>query len=301
MSELQKSLEVQIQVNKDLKSKVKEVKSKAKQEKQELTLAIREIELTVKQQQLSYQGEKLSSLKAIQKLEAENLNLLSLTKFTQEPQLNKNNRMEGLNKTLAKEKEDLLNESLKIRVDYEQSVKELRTIYDLENIGLRKSVDELQGKLRNSANIIEELKEKASKMIETQTDELECQVEYFKELYLNAFKNNLSTVKLTDSCDRQKLLNVIQKFELKNSKLLLELEKNHFEAKRAKMDLLKFQDQYAENEKNLKNEIKVLIGKLMKAKNKLGINSGFKGNMERDILSTRSISSNRSRNNLSYD
>ena len=300
MSELQKRLEIQIQVNKELKAKIKELKIKAKQEKQELNLAMREIELTLKQQQLFFQGEKLNSLKTIQKLEAENSNLLNLAKITQKPEISQKTRIEGLNKSFAKEKEELLNETFKIREDYEHSFKELKAIYDNENFGLRKSIDELQSKLKNSLNIIEELKEKGSEMIESQTDELECQVEYFKELYLNAFKNNLSKVKFNDSCDRQKLENLIQKFELENSKLSLELEKNQFDAKRAKMDLLRFKGLYAENEKNLKNEIKILIGKLMKAKNKLGINEEFRESLKRDVLSNRSISSNKSRNNLSY-
>ena len=300
MSELQKRLEIQIQENKELKLQVKEVKTKADQEKQELNLAIRELELTMKQQKLTYEGEKLTLLGNIQKLEGENFNLVNFTKMTQKPETSQKIQIEGLNKSFAREKEELLNECKKNREDYEKSIKELKTVYENENLGLRRTINELQSKLKASLDTIDELKDKGNEMIETRTDELECQIEYYKELYLNANKNNVNKANLAESCEKQKLLNEIENLELQNSKLSLELEKNQLEVKRAKMDLLKFQDKYAENERNLKNEIKILIGKLMKAKSKLGNDAEYRETLRRDNLTNRSNSSNRSRNNLSY-
>jgi hypothetical protein len=277
------------------------VKKKFEQEKQELNLAVRESELLMKQQKISFEGEKLQLLGTIQKLEGENFTLSNLSKYSQKPSSDLQKfQLQDLSKSFAKEKEELQNDSKRIREDYEKSIHELKSLYENENQNLRKTVSELQSKLKSSLLLIDELKDKGSELIDSRTDELECQIEYYKELYLNANKTLSNKGSLAETVERQKFLNEIENLTLQNSKISLELEKAQLEVKKQKMELLRFQDKYCENERNLKNEIKILIGKLMKAKSKLGSENEFRETMRRENLTNRSNSSNRSRNNLSY-
>lgn len=296
LTEQQKTISHLTQENNDLKSKLKEVHQKSEQEKQELSLSIRELDLTMKQQKITFEGEKLQLLGSIQKLEAENFNLSNLAKLSKQSSSDSQKlQILDLSKSYAKEKEELIQENKKLRDDWDKSIVELKNVYETENLNLRKSLNEVQVKLKNSLGVIEELRESRNEMIENRTDELECQVEYYKDLYLNANSKN----SFVESCEKQKMQAEIDSLALQNSKLNVELEKTQLDVKRLKMELSKTQEKYWENERNLKNEIKILIGKLMKAKSKLN-NEELRETMRRENFSNRSNSSNRSKNNLSY-
>lgn len=248
----------------------------------------------MKQQKITFEGERLQLLGSIQKLEAENFNLSNLAKISKQSSTdNQKSQILNLSKSYAKEKEELVQENKKLREDWDKSIVELRTVYESENLNLRKHLNEVQAKLKNSLSLIEELKESRNQIIDNRTDELECQVEYYKDLYLNS-KNSF-----VESCERQKMQSEVENLNLQNSKLGLELEKTQLELKRQKMELAKMQEKYLENERNLKNEIKILIGKLMKAKSKLG-NEEMRETLRREHFANRSNSSNRSKNNLSH-
>jgi hypothetical protein len=262
----------------------------------------KETELALKQQKVAFEWEKINFLAAIQKLEAENTSLSNAAKLkTIEKQTQNENQKYQVSeqqKAFAIEKENLLKENKKIREDSEKALIELKTIYESENEGLRAQIKEQQKKMRVHLNKIEELKEQSSEFMEIKNEELECQVEYYKQLYLTSNKGN-DTVKSTlDSNEKQKMLGIIQNLNMQKDKLQVELENSQLEVKKVKIDLAKSQEKYWENERNLKNEIKILIGKLMKAKSKLLTEIDLKETSKTNF--NRSSSSSRSKNPLYY-
>ena len=58
--------------------------------------------------------------------------------------------------------------------------------------------------------VIEELKDQSSDFIEIRNQELECQIEYYKELYLNSTKNAVQQKNLLESGEKQRFLDNIE-------------------------------------------------------------------------------------------
>ena len=294
------------QENSELKLKIKEINNSFEQEKLEITLNQREIELTIKQQKVNFDGERLQLLGTIQKLESEIFKLSNSAKLKSYEKQNLNdtqkNYISDLQKSFATEKEELIRENKKIREDSEKSLNELKALYENEKDGLRKTIKDLQKKLKNNLDVIEELKDQSSDFIEIRNQELECQIEYYKELYLNSTKNAAQQKNLLESGEKQRFLDNIEILHMQNDKIQLELEKSQLEVKKLKMDINKNQEKYWENERNLKNEIKMLIGKLMKAKSKLESEIDLKETLKKDTscYSNRSSSSSRSKNSQLY-
>ena len=304
MNELQKTIDMLQQENSELKVKIRDINHNSEQEKQEILLNERELELNFKQQKVNFESEKLQLLGAIQKLESEIFKLSNSAKLkTFEKETvseSQKNQINGLQKQFLLEKEALIKENTKIREDSEKSLIELKSVYESENESLRNTVKDLQKRIRQQQHVIDELKEQTGEVMENRNEELECQVEYYKELYLNTTKNTTSRKNISDSAEKQKYLDSIESLNIQKDKLQLEIEKLQLEVKKLKLDINRNQEKYWENERNLKNEIKILIGKLMKAKSKLESEVDYNDTLKKDLSYTnRSSSSNRPRNNTS--
>lgn len=226
----------------------------------------------MKHQMITFESEKLKLLGTIQKQEAEIFSLSNAAKqksaekqpFTD----NSKFHMLELRKSFEQEKEELMKENAKIREDCNKSVIELKTLYENENTSLRNTVSELQKKLKQHQYTIEELKEENSEFMGIRNEELESEVEYYKELYVNSTRMNTSRPKDFNPAEKKELLQAIENINRQKDRLEIELERSQIDVKKIKIEMMRAQEKYIENERNLKNEIKILIGKLMKAKSK---------------------------------
>ena len=274
------------------------------QEKLEIIMNQKETELCMKQQKVYYEGEKLKLQGTIQKLESELLNLNNSAKLKnyEKQTLNdtQKNQMLDLQKNFSIEKEELISENKRLRENSEKAIFELKKLYEAENEGLRNTIKDLQKKMRRHVSTIEELKEQSSEFMELKNEELVNQVEYYKELYLNLAKANQNQKNSFDNAEKIKLLNAIENSNMQKNNLMMENERLVLENKKFKNEFNKNQEKYWENERNLKNEIKILIGKLMKAKSKLEGEADLKETQKKEVLSSRSNSSSRYRKTPSY-
>ena len=292
------------QENQDLKSKTKEMMSINEQEKLEIIMNQKETELCMKQQKVYYEGEKLKLQGTIQKLESELLNLNNSAKLKnyEKQTLNdtQKNQMLDLQKNFSIEKEELISENKRLRENSEKAIFELKKLYEAENEGLRNTIKDLQKKMRRHVSTIEELKEQSSEFMELKNEELVNQVEYYKELYLNLAKANQNQKNSFDNAEKIKLLNAIENSNMQKNNLMMENERLVLENKKFKNEFNKNQEKYWETERNLKNEIKILIGKLMIANSKLEGEADLKETQKKEVLSSRSNSSSRYRKTPSY-
>jgi hypothetical protein len=291
-------------------------------DKQDLMLNNKELEFNLKQQRVLLETEKLEIISKLQKLESDKLateqalksyendkkHQQDLQKFQYDLKIEENRRQADL------QREEARNEVLRIRQERDKAVTELKGIYDRELDALKAHLYTLQEKIRHQTQKIESLKENNnSKFLQIRIEELENELDYYKaskpmlynekdhEYEFNSSQEDFSNLKhhksYTKPLQKTNTDYELEHLTLQNDRLKLQLDRTHLELQQLSTELEKTRKEQQENENNLKNEIKFLIGKLLKAKSKLSAEGELSETIRKEsMLSTlRYRSGSRSR------
>ncbi|OMJ87488.1 hypothetical protein SteCoe_10823 [Stentor coeruleus] len=306
VKELQKTTELQRKEIQDLKLRHKDQILDSEKEKNLILLNQRELEFEVKQQKMTFEAEKLEFFNKLQKLEAEKT-LLIKEKKSYENNLNQiqnlqNYQFERKVKELQNEIDSLKNEHekelKKIKEDSEESLQELKKAYDIETGIQKQTILELQGKVKGYNIDIKRIKEKNNaQILRIQVEKLENSVDYYKSLSLGGsqrvsnerddFRSICSdALGSKDSITRsgRSFFGINEDFDVFQKKLQGQEEKFTQKIDNLHRELKKNKEDKDLMENNLKNEIKFLIGKLLKAKSKLTAEGELTGLIRRESM-----------------
>ena len=296
-AELQKANEQYLSELGMLKKKHKEQTTSLEKQVQELFLMKKELQIDLKHEKTAAESEKYELLGAIKQLESEKQFLEQSLRKREE------SRMEGiLNEKNTKDRQD----SIRYRYSLDKSFGESRIVHNKENEQLRGKLEIFMTKLKNKKEKIKRLKEKTNeKTLRMRIEELEDEIETYKMVCKKQspmqnrhsdsernLKRELDDALMTiDKFKRQAndkttsdLKVLVNKKDLEIRELKEKLSLSKLEIERVEVDLnkcnLKLQqneiywamsdEKKSETEIALKNEIKFLIGKLLKAKSKHG-------------------------------
>ena len=246
------------------------------------------MEYKIKQQRLVLESEKLEIMSKMQKIEADKL-LLEKNLKSYENSLNYSQSLYTI-QTDAKladilrqkqlEKEDHNNELLKVRNEADKAIHDLKLLYEKELNWHKEQEGILQNKIKKYLEEIEVLKENNEALSKFELEDVKSQLEYYKSLcYRKGFDEDCQSL-FTDSIGSKDSFNRNSRsfksgldtdhetvvFKDFNFDLLNKFKKDN---ERLQGEIKKIQDETENNENKLKNEIKFLIGKLLKAKSKL--------------------------------
>lgn len=310
VKELQKTTELQRKEIQDLKLRHKDQILETEKEKNSILLKQRELEFELKQQKLTFEAEKLEFLNKLQKLEAEKT-FLEKDKKSYESNLNQmqnlqNYQLERKVKELENKIDTLQSEHekelKKIKLDSDKSLQELKKAYDTETAIQKQTIIELQGKIKEYTIDIKRIKEKSSaEILRIQVEKLENSVDYYKSLSLGGsqrvsnerddFRSICSeALGSKDSLTRsgRSFFKISEEenedFDVFQKKLQAQEEKYTQKIDNLHKELKKCKEDKDMIENNLKNEIKFLIGKLLKAKSKLTAEGELTGLMRRESM-----------------
>lgn len=309
MVELQKTNDQNAFELNSLKKKYKEEVTALDKQIQDLFLAKKELQIDLKHQKTANESEKYELLSIIKQLETEKLALeKTLTKQQEdEPRfdaaLTEKNRME------------------RFRVSIEKNLGESRRSINKENDTLKGKLEILSTKLRNKKEKIKKLKEKTiEKSLRMKLEELEEELETYKiickkqvpiskqqetekalkkeldDAYyaierLRKSGNDKSTNELKCMITRKdaEIKELREKLNSMNSdieKLTAELNKSTLKLQQNEIYWAMSDEKRSEIELALKNEIKFLIGKLLKAKSKIGAENDCNETTKSSMITT---------------
>ncbi|CAG9325915.1 unnamed protein product [Blepharisma stoltei] len=334
---LEELKKVNEQHERDIESMKKRYNDKiAALEKQnhDLILQNKELKLDLKHQNFRFEGERHDLQAKIQSMETDKLTTLSSPKALISPNYQEKLSFEQefkyneLKKNFDEEKEEL---RLKAQ-QAEESIVSLKNNYAKEIETLKVQLKSLQFKNRHQAEKIEQLKSKEKLMVNKQrADEITVQTTSETSSSMNSQdnspkarifkqenKSNILKSQVLNSqrdfftCESCRILkgqiqekedlikdlsNKVENEILQKEKIKVDMDKALMEIKNLKQIQVLSHEKYAETEKSLKNEIKFLIGKVLKAKSKLAVESELNDSFKRDgILNTiRSRSVNKAR------
>ena len=295
--ELQKANEQYLTELTALKKKHKDQLLGFEKQVQELFLSKKELQIDLKHQKTAAESEKYELLAVIKQLESEKMGLEASFRKKEE------NRVDSV---LCERNRKERSESIRLKPNLDRSLCESRTFHNKENDLLKGKIEVLTTKLKNKKEKIKRLKERSyEKTLRARIEELEEEIETYKMVIK---KQSPSMSRKYDSekslrKDLEEALNTIDK--LKNSSFeknsneyksiiskkdseirelkeklnfsSLEIERFGIELNKCSLKLQQNEiywamsdDKRSETELALKNEIKFLIGKLLKAKSKLG-------------------------------
>ena len=324
IQELKKTNEQQEKELFELKSRYKDRISTLEKEKQQLILLNKDLEYSLKQQRLSMESEKLEIISQLQKLESDKLSVEHALKSYEQDRSHSQElfkyqqelKIAELQHQLEFHKEESRTELLRSRKDTDKAVIELKSMYETEIDLLKNQSMQLQDKIRHQSSKIGNLKEESNpKMMMIRIEELEGELEYYKNNRNNSYRKkeeesvlissreDLSEIKKWDSKVKKQGGNSaeyeIENLLLQNERVKVQLDRARLEVDQFANELERNRREQAENECLLKNEIKFLIGKLLKAKSKLSIEGELCETVRREsMLSTLRIRSlNKSRSN----
>ena len=197
MTELKNSNEQQRKELQELKLRHKDELLNIEKEKNELLLENKELEYKLKQQRLILESEKLEIVSQKQKLEADKIaseqalksyeNNISYTQSLQQFQID--SKIADFQREIEIQKEQHRNELLKARQESDKTVLELKILYEKEKDAFKGQISQLQSKLRIYSQEIEHLKQECNQnMLKIQIEELESELDYYKSLSINKFK-----------------------------------------------------------------------------------------------------------------
>jgi hypothetical protein len=299
MNELQKTIEMQRKDIQDLKLRHKDEILSLEKERNLLLMETKELEFKQKQQRLMQDAEKLEMMNKIIKLEADRLSAekelksrsTDLAQMKSLQQIQSEAKIQELHRKIDLLKEEHANEVKLVRQEGDKSLIELKVLYEQEIDSLKNQLSSLSSKFREKTAEIDSLREKDS-ALKAQISVMEEALSHYKTLHkskpdkeeFRSFnsdffmsKDSLSSRPFRNMCEDdinlpfnpkipvefQKFVNEIERLRSLNEKILKEKE---------------------ENEKKLKNEIKYLIGKLLKAKSKISAEGELTGSLRRESM-----------------
>ena len=301
LSELQKANEQYISELTCLKKKHKEQVSSLEKQVQELFLSKKELQIDLKHQKTSSESEKYELLGLIKQLESEKLELEKSYRKQEE-----NNRIEGI---LAERNKKDRSDSIRSRHSLDKSFGDSRAFHNKENDLLKGKLEILMTKLNSKKEKIKRFKERTNeKTLRLRIEELEEELETYKMIckkqsptqskqsemekyYKKELEEAILTIdrlkKQTNEKTYNEYKNIIHKKDteikeikekldysnLENDRLGAELNKSTLRLQQNEIYWAMSDEKRSGTELALKNEIKFLIGKLLKAKSKLGVDN----------------------------
>ena len=310
--ELKNSNEMQRKELQDLKIRHKDELLHLEKEMNQVILENKELEYRIKQQRISLESEKLEIISQLQRLQAEKLSVDQALKSYENNSLYQqsikefqtDSKVADLQRQFDIQKEEHKNELLRNRQASEKTMLELKIMYDKEIDNFKQQILQLQARLKSSLEEIESLREGDSTIRQKfQVEELESELEYYKSFVHTGFIsrsedreefNSIYTEALNskESASRGNGSNKysysadFENILLKNEKLTLDNEKYQIEVNELRNEFEKIKRASVENENKLKNEIKFLIGKLLKAKSKLSTEGELSDSIRRESIMT---------------
>ena len=303
LAELQKANEQYLSELNMLKKRNKEQTTYLEKQVQELFLMKKELQIDLKHQKTAAESEKYELLGALKQLESEKQFLEQSLRKREESRME-----EVLIEKNTKERQD----SMRQRYSLDKSVGESRLVHNKENEQLRGKLEVFMNKLKNKKEKIKRLKEKTNeKSLRMRIEELEDEIETYKMIckkqtpaqyrYSDSERNlkreldeALSTIDTYKRQSNDKSTSdfkaLVNKKDMEIRELKEKLSLSNLEIERAGVDFnkcnLKLQqneiywamsdEKRSETELALKNEIKFLIGKLLKAKSRHGTDNDTK-------------------------
>jgi soluble cytochrome b562 len=193
-------------------------------------------------------------------------------------------RIADLSKQIDLSKEESRNEVIKTRQESDKAILELKLLYENEIENLKSQLRNTQDKLRSEKNKRESFRsENNPKMMEIRIEELESELDFYKSRVKRREENSMFNSQEEGRKNRDL---VVESLALENEKVKVQLERSRFEVEQISMQLERNRREQMENENNLKNEIKFLIGKLLKAKSKLNAESELSETVRKDQILT---------------
>ena len=304
MNELQKTIEMQRKDIQDLKLRHKDEILALEKERNLLQMENKELEFKLKQQRLTLDAEKLEIMNKLIRFEADKLSLEKELKTRQNDlaqiqslqQMQNESKVLELQRKLDIMKEEHLNEVKSVRQEGDKSVLEIKVIYEQEIDKLKSQIVAMNGKLRETSTELESLQAKDnSSMFKSQIKVLEEALDHYKTLTkqstkladkdeFRSFNSDLFASK--DSYTSRPYRKTYEdEINLPfNPKVPVEYQKFVNEIERLRELNEKLGKEKEENEKKLKNEIKYLIGKLLKAKSKISTKGELTENLRRESM-----------------
>lgn len=266
--------------------------------------------------------EKLEIVSQLQKLESDKLAAEQALKsyehdksYQQELQKYQTDmKVLDLQRQLELQREESRNELTKARQESDKAIIELKQMYEKEMDAIKNQSWQMQEKLRSQAYTIENMKEESNpKLLEIRIEELEGELEYYKSLKPNpkskkpedndeiflSSREDLSEIKNSASKSRRNPRPSpdfeIENLILQNERLKLQFDRARLEIDQLSIELDRTRREQLDSENALKNEVKFLIGKLLKAKSKLSAEGELSETVRKEsMLSTLRYRSNKS-------
>lgn len=304
MNELQKTIETQRKEIQDLKLRHKDEILALEKERNLLQMENKELEFKLKQQRLTLDAEKLEIMNKLIKLEADKISAEKELKTRQNDlnqiqslqQMQNESKVLELQRKLEILKEENLNEVKLVRQEGDKSVLEIKVIYEQEIDKLKSQIIALNAKLREISSELETIQAKDNdSVLKNQINLLEEALEHYKTLTKESAKFNDKEDFRSFNSDffasrdsyTSRPFRKIYDDEINlpyNSKIPAEYQKFVNEIERLREVNQKLGKEKEENEKKLKNEIKYLIGKLLKAKSKISAEGELTANLRRESM-----------------
>ena len=211
-------------------------------------------------------------------------------------QIQNESKVLELQRKLELLKEEHLNEVKLVRQEGDKSVLEIKVIYEQEIDKLKSQIIALNGKLRETSSELEGIQARDnSSVLKNQISLLEEALEHYKTLNKQSAKFNEKDEFRSFNSDffvsrdsyTSRPLRKMYEDELNlpyNPKVPLEYQKFVNEIERLREVNENLRKEKDENDKKLKNEIKYLIGKLLKAKSKISAEGELTGNLRRESM-----------------
>ena len=312
--ELKTSNEMQRKEIQDQKIRYKDELLLLEKEKNQVILENKELGYRIKQQRITFETEKLEIFSQMQRFQAEKLSVEQALKSYESNNAYQqsirdfqvDSKVVDIQRQLEIQIEEHKNELLRSRQASDRVIIELKIMYDKEIDSFKEQILHLQARLKTNSEEIERLREdNNTNRQKFQVEELESELEYYKSLVHTGFIsrngdseefNSICTSALvsnesaTSRGNRNNEYSYNTDFEnilLKNEKLILDNGKYQIEVNELRSEFEKIKKESIENENKLKNEIKFLIGKLLKAKSKITTEGELSDSIRREsILST---------------
>ena len=296
VNELQKAYEALMSDIAVIKKKNKDEITSLEKQMQELFLSKKELQIDLRHQKTTAESEKYELLTVIKQLESENIQLEnSLKKLAEQDQVLKDRTFK---------------ENQRLSID-SKSLNDSRFILK-ENEQFKSKLEYLNSKLRSKKEKIKRLKERTNeKSLRVRIEEMEEELETYKLICkkpsnsrneverslrkeLEDAQNTIANIKLKNDSkplimkkdlEIQQLKEKLVKTTADNERLSNEISKVGLKLQQNEIYWKMADQKRSETENALKNEIKFLIGKLLKAKSKLG-NDDSKETTAKPVLVT---------------
>ena len=299
--------------NQEIKLKRKDELIIIEKERNGLLLENKELEYKLKQQRLGLESEKLEIISQMNRLEADKISVNQALKSYENDltynqsllQFQNGSKITELQRENEILKEEHRNNTQKLRQEFDKMVIELKLLHEREKDSLRNQISQLQSKLRIYSQEIEHLKQEHNQnMQKIQIEELTNELEYYKSLKVSSFQDEIegseefrsiytenfgskdSYARYNKSA-RYQTEDATENLTLQKERLLIQMKKDKRAFENLRDAYEKLKQKSLETENSLKNEIKFLIGKLLKAKSKLSTEGELTGSIRREsMLST---------------